>query len=168
MIILEGPDGGGKTFLANRLLDLMPSGVDHVDHHGPYLGHDAAQLMATYLQSVKSADIMDRCWLSENIYANEFRGDIGRLSSVDELTLESFALERGATVICCLPSMNTMLKTWRGRRSKEYVTNEAALRRVWTRYAFLHQTSTIPVLYWNRDLQNGENDASLKRFKSLV
>jgi predicted ATPase len=68
VVVLEGPDGGGKTTLATSL---MNKGFDYVHCGPPEAGTD---LLAHYLQILDSAlnsqkdVVIDRLWLGERIY----------------------------------------------------------------------------------------------------
>lgn len=74
IVILEGPDGGGKTTLAKKLVDM---GFDY-RHEGP--PKQGADLVAHYLKiiddSLKSPRpvVHDRLWLGERIYGPIARG----------------------------------------------------------------------------------------------
>lgn len=141
LIILEGPDGSGKTTLADKLLSLAQRRGLSVDYrnHGPYL--DATQIAGFYLASVESAlhhqmvednavTVMDRSWLSEPIYGRAVRGTAGRISHQDQVYLEAKSSCAAAVVVFCLPSAEVCLDAWRKRRDVEYVDDESQMRAV--------------------------------------
>lgn len=76
IIVIEGPDGTGKTTLANALRDKIGATYRHLTYRWPkhmYLYHWAA-----IEQCLKDAQhgpvILDRWWPSELVYAAAFRG----------------------------------------------------------------------------------------------
>ena len=80
IVILEGPDGAGKTSLSETLREhLQKSKMTHVVKHGPYNGISPEELCRIYFRSMSHAltyndhVILDRCWLSEPIYGNVYR-----------------------------------------------------------------------------------------------
>lgn len=76
IIVIEGPDGTGKTTLANALCERLGATYRHLTYRWPdhmYLYHWAA-----IEQCLKDAErgpvILDRWWASELVYAAAFRG----------------------------------------------------------------------------------------------
>ena len=106
IIILEGPDGGGKTTLAETLrAQLQSNGMTHVIKHGPYKGVQSEDLCKIFFRSMSQAltyddhVIMDRSWLSEPIYGNVYRKGENRVDMPRRRMLERVALSRGAVVV---------------------------------------------------------------------
>jgi hypothetical protein len=144
LIILEGPDGAGKSTLAAALGARLGR---EVRHHGPYLGE--AEIAARYFADV--ADVLggmplivDRSWPSEPIYGAVHRGGIDRVGVNGRRVLERGALAAGAVLVRCLPPLGRCLATWRARRGDEYLRGEAQLRAVHT--AYLDLRSAVPVV----------------------
>jgi hypothetical protein len=106
VIILEGPDGTGKTTLANHL----------VDKYGAYYMHatwspDLETRIESYLlhmlnvaQSIGNNQlvVIDRNWLSELVYTDVFRKDVGREEWHMQMH-QTFITLIGGVVIYCLP-----------------------------------------------------------------
>ena len=104
IIVVDGPDGSGKTVLANRLVNDYGFTYRHLTYKFKdrmHLYHWAALEMC--LKDAETGPVLlDRFWPSEAIYANVFRGGskwpmMGRL-------LDRVALKHGITYVWCLPS----------------------------------------------------------------
>ena len=92
IIIVEGPDGCGKSTMVRALQAKREIENVKTVHHGPYLEKCRSELLQTYLASINSFKedknfdimIMDRCWVSEFIYGPIVRGSSRlRLSDLD-------------------------------------------------------------------------------------
>lgn len=166
IIILEGPDGAGKTTLAETLRHrLQQDKMTHVIKHGPYKGLVAEELCKIYFRSMSQAltyddhVIMDRSWLSEPIYGNAYRDGMCRVDMPRRRMLERVALSRGAVIVHCQPSFELCLQTFNSRRDDEYLDTSAQLRRVYDEYESLKLHTSLPVIHY--DYQYDEVEALL-------
>lgn len=148
LVILEGPDGAGKSTLAEELQRRLP-GAEYV-HHGPYLGASPRELSAVFMASMKpafTADlIMDRCWLSEPIYASVFRKSESRISSVHKRMLERTALALNAVVVLCRPPFSVCERAFLSGRD-EYMQTSEQLLGVHDQYVSLK--TDLPVIHYD-------------------
>src|SRR4051812_18522188 len=116
LVILEGPDGAGKTTLAEQL----GRRGWLVVHLGPFLQVDD-DLARLYVEAMMPAIlghadvVLDRCWLSEIPYGLVMRDGDDRLGWQRRL-LERLALRCRATVIRCLPPREIAKSWWTARR----------------------------------------------------
>jgi len=151
MIILEGPDGGGKSTLAAALQRLHHGA--RIIHHGAY-PHDRElfpRFLASLLACADGPLILDRSWLSEPIYGEAVRGGEDRVGRVHQRMLERVALGRGAWVLNCLPAWDSVHEVWASRRADEYVEAPDHLRVVYEGYETLPERTCLPVLRYDRD-----------------
>lgn len=166
LVILEGPDGGGKSTLAAELAERYGASVVH---HGPYPGESGDELFERYLRSLllDGPVVLDRSWLSEEPYALHVRDEEPRLREWHERLLERVALARGALVVNCCPSVATpCLEAYRSRRSEEYANREAQVLEVWRSYAthaaYVH--GELPVLRYDYRYHGPERAAGVVDF----
>lgn len=140
LIILEGPDGAGKSTLAEQLYQWSKSQVrTELKHHGSYKNID--NIASIYFGDIAQAletdktIIMDRSWISEPIYGEVYRDGLDRIGRAYAGMLNRAALAAGAVLIMCLPRKQFCLKAFNERREQEMLPNEAALSRVYDLYA---------------------------------
>jgi hypothetical protein len=141
LIILEGPDGGGKSTLAKVLeRELVDDyGPVTVEHHGPYKGE--ATIWHRYLFSMLPAYanlatvVLDRAWQAEPIYGAVYRNGANRIESWQRRMLERVALGCGAVLVWCLPSFYACRKAYLTRRAAEMLDTPKQLKAVYDLYA---------------------------------
>lgn len=149
VIILEGPDGGGKSTLAGQLAAAFEkNGPVHVVHHGPYPGMSGEDLMGFYLASMALAAenrtvIMDRSWISEPIYGKVYRNAESRLKTWQVRMLERVALGYNGVVVKCLPPGGACLSNYAARKGVEMLDNEDQLAQVYMEYAAMQSTLAV-------------------------
>jgi len=155
LIILEGPDGGGKSTLAEKLrLHLRhKQGIQHMVKHGPYTGVDAEHLCRIYFRSMSPAlsfddtVVMDRSWLSEPIYGDAYRNGVSRVDMPRRRMLERTALSRGAVVVLCQPDFDVCADAFSKR--PEYLDTVDQLRDVYQAYETLDLQTHLPVIHYD-------------------
>ena len=171
IIILEGPDGAGKTTLAEALRQrLQQSHMTQIVKHGPYTNLVPEELCKIFFRSMTQAltyndhVIMDRSWLSEHIYGNVYRGGNVRVDLPRKRMLERVALARGAVVVHCQPSFDLCAATFTSRSDDEYLDNVDQLRQVYDEYESLKLHTSLPVIHY--DYQYDEVDDLLAKVKA--
>lgn len=161
LTIFEGPDGAGKTTLAEALGRMIPrldQGRQPRDScHGPYLEEGGDYLARTYMSDILQAFdarwsmIMDRSWISESVYGPLMRNK-NRILVSHRRALERMTLAAGGVVILCLPSFESCLKSYRSRL--EYVPSEALMKIVYDDYAAMkNEEHAIPTFVFNYDVE---------------
>lgn len=153
-LIVEGPDGAGKTTLIKELAPKLSDA--RVIHHGAYLGekhiaqHYRESLYRALLRPRRSV-ILDRAWLAEPIYGRAKRNGLNRIAAWERRSLERLALRAGAVVVLCLPSFSTCERAWKARQmvGLEYLQRREELRQVHDGYRDLSLDVGLPVFIYN-------------------
>lgn len=139
IIVLEGPDGAGKSTLAQ---EFVRRGFEYRYHDDPPKpGEDK---FATYTKAILSVAptedvVFDRFAPSEHVYGLVRRGEtqIG----IEQLRLINRLLySRGAFTIFCLPPFATVEKNWRARLKDELVQDSGQLEKLYHAYDALRSS----------------------------
>ena len=155
-VIIEGPDGGGKTTLAEALLKEL----DLVYHHeGP---PERGGLHDRYSALLRENSVLDRWALSEAVYGSVCRGG-SLLTPLELAKLLALARRAGAVSVLCLPPLEVCEAVWEARKRSEYVTSARALREVYEAY---RDTEELHDAVWDRSVTPLR--AAVDRVKSLL
>lgn len=121
IIILEGPDGSGKTTLANQLA--AQTGYPVVHRSNPKTEEEKQQMLAMYKEAVKKSRnvIFDRAWYSEMVYGPIMR-DAAYISYPAMYELERGLCKVGSILIYCTDSPNILWKRCL-KRGEDYIKN---------------------------------------------
>jgi thymidylate kinase len=156
ILILEGPDGAGKTTLAETLRQrFQGNGMVHIVKHGPYTGVESEHLCRIYFRAMSPAltfddtVIMDRSWISEPIYGEVYRNGQNRIDLPRKRMLERVALSRGAVVIHCQPDFETCAETFEKRPDEEYLDDISQLEQVYEEYEALPLITNLPTVRYD-------------------
>ena len=158
IIILEGPDGAGKSRLCDELrLVLSKDRLTHIFRHGPYKDISSEDLCKIYFRSMSQAltyddhVILDRCWLSEPIYGAVYRKGANRVDRQRQRMLERCALSRGAVVIRAQPPLDVCITNFLSRKDLEYLDNTQQLTDVYDMYERLvvDKQTDLPVIHYD-------------------
>ena len=156
ILILEGPDGAGKTTLAETLRQrFQNNGMVHIVKHGPYTGVEPEHLCRIYFRAMSPAltfndtVIMDRSWISEPIYGEVYRNGANRIDVPRKRMLERVALSRGAVVIHCQPDFETCAETFEKRPEQEYLDDVSQLEQVYEEYEALPLITNLPTVHYD-------------------
>ena len=134
LIIIDGPDATGKTTLANKICQISPGSEyihltydDDLDMYSYQLGilHDAIEASKTRLV------VIDRLWMSENIYAAVYRD--GSDPTFNEQITDIKAQQASALYIIAMPKTVkagvARHKEMRETRDEMYDNMEAVCKR---------------------------------------
>ncbi len=135
IIILEGPDGAGKTTLADELVDRY--GFNY-QHQGPYpeipgkgiVRQNVEKILAT----AKQPTVFDRLHVGERVYGPVYRGT-DRLGAHGHRAVDRYLAGRSAVLVVVLDDEHEIIKCWRARQSSEMYKDEDKLREVCRRYS---------------------------------
>lgn len=143
--ILEGPDGGGKTTLAEKLSAMTRIKITHFSY--PKDEEEKARMLIMYQDLLKSASnaIIDRCWYSDMAYGPVMRG-AATITYPQMYELERMAANKGAMIIYCTDS-KTALWTRATHRGEDYMTSREQFNQVCDNYEELFRMPhLIPVV----------------------
>ena len=121
IIIIEGPDGSGKTTLAEQLS--RETGYPIVHRSQPKTDEEKKLMMGQYLQDLKAGRnvIWDRCWYSEMCYGPVMR-DKSYITYPQMYELEEQLAKAGAMIIYCTGPRAELWKRCQ-KRGEDYITS---------------------------------------------
>ena len=156
-IIVEGPDGVGKTTVAKYLAATYDLYYRHVGPPEPgtsvfvqYAGHLLPQNLAASAvkpRGVPRGMVWDRFYLGERVYGPEVRGFDG-LGVIHQRMLERILLGLNAFHVRPIPYYEVGLTHWSQRvaAGTELVKDPDAYNRLWFRYHEIFRDSALPVV----------------------
>lgn len=100
-IIIEGPDGAGKSTLAKSLAGALDMNILKMTANGGQSTLEYEQKLAC------NGVIIDRCWVSEHVYSDLF-GREPRISEGDAEALTQFCGLVGIPIIVLLPPLRVV------------------------------------------------------------
>lgn len=107
-IIIEGPDGAGKSTLAKSLADRLDMNILKMTANG-------GQSVPEYVQKLACGGVViDRCWVSEQIYSDLF-GREPRIGNDDAEALTELCGRVGIPIIVLLPPLHVVIGRLNGR-----------------------------------------------------
>lgn len=148
VVILEGPDGGGKTTLARWLRDQR--GYQIVKTNAP---SPKENVFKSYTDSLLAAvesgqpTVLDRHYLGEGIYGPLLRGE-DRLGRQGRDLLERLIVARGVKLVICSPPWAKLVKGWAGK--DDLLKRQAQLRQVRQAYLSEARRLGLEVYDWTR------------------
>lgn len=148
IIIIEGPDGSGKTTLAEKLS--KQTGYPVVHHSYPKTDEEKRMMLSYYLDTIETGKnmIIDRCWYSEMVYGEAIRGS-SAISFPEMYLLETKLAKHGALIIHCTDKPKTL---WRRatKRGEDYVVDYETFERICTGFDVLMSVPhLVPVVKYD-------------------
>lgn len=138
-IIIEGPDGAGKSTLAESLAGTLDMNILKMTANG-------GQSMRGYEQKLAcDGVIIDRCWVSEQIYSDLF-GREPRIDNDDAEALTEFCGRVGIPIVVLLPPLHVVINRL-NERGDEYpdvvCPNIAEIYRRYQKWAIEHDNAIV-------------------------
>ena len=146
IIIVEGPDGSGKTTLVDYLADPLDA---HTNHCGVPVGHPMIEYVDVAMMGLRTGKtlIVDRFHLGEQVYGPIMRGG-DMLGLKGRLVLEGMlSLVFQPLVVLCLPPYHVCLENWQANHADEYVKQQTKFYDVWN--AFSQVSTTLPIYQYD-------------------
>jgi hypothetical protein len=129
-VIIEGPDGSGKTTLARKLCAVFDMNYHHEGPPPPDMSvlHHYAGLLATATRPT----VFDRLHLGELVYGPLLRG-ASRLKPMDEVLMTRLVRGTGTDVIICQMPWETTINIC--KQKQELIKDEAVMQTAYLRWA---------------------------------
>lgn len=153
IILVEGPDGAGKTELINKLLRSHPD--SSTLHFGaPKTQEEEENYWMVYMRAISETDpnkltLFDRCWYSDLVYAPVMRGKPG-MDMRHVKMLEKYVIASGGGhVVHCTANIHVLWARCQ-RRGEDYVTEKSQLEAIAKSYEdVLTNKCTLPVIRYD-------------------
>lgn len=145
VIILEGPDGTGKSTLGKYIAAAMKGNYLHFSK--PETEDASKEQLAWYEKCILSNDlyVIDRCWISDIIYGQVMR-DREFITPVEEHERLLALMEGRGYIIFCISSIQDMTERLH-KRGEDYVTEFSDLLKIRTAYIdLMSNLDAVPVL----------------------
>lgn len=145
VIIIEGPDGTGKSTLAERVSKQTGWPVEH--RSKPSSDEEKARMMSEYETIATSNNnvILDRCWYSEMTYGKVMR-DQACICEGQMLKLESDLAQNGGAIIIYCPGTDDTFKACQ-ERGEDYITSHEKYKEICAEYEnIMNMPHHIPVV----------------------
>ena len=144
--ILEGPDGSGKTTLANKLVEMAGCPYYHFSY--PRSQEEADNLFKTYYEKLVILNgrdsVIDRMWISTMVYGEILRGK-SEVSTKQAERLERL-IRRDAMIFYCTGPVHLM---WQRatQRGETYIKDYETFNRICAKYdeIMYHHRHLVPV-----------------------
>ena len=148
IIIIEGPDGSGKTTLAEQISTQTGYPIEH--RSKPETEEDRAKMQEDYINLVMSNRnvILDRCWYSEIVYGRVMR-DQSYISYDDMYAFEELLANNGGGIIIhCTGATSTLWDRCK-KRGEDYITSKSDFTEICSLYdALMSEPHIIPVVQY--------------------
>lgn len=146
LYILEGPDGSGKTTLANKLVEMAGCPYYHFSY--PRSKEEADNLFKTYYEKLVLLNgrnsVIDRMWISTMVYGEILRGK-SEVSTAQATRLERL-IRRDAMIFYCTGDVKTMWQRAQ-RRGETYIKDFETFSKICEKYddIMYNQRHLVPI-----------------------
>lgn len=157
-IIVEGPDGAGKSTLIEKLEKQFnnTNSVCEKLHFG--VPEDPSKYYDIYTAAITQqynncvdVTIFDRCWYSDRVYGPVMRGK-EEMPLTSAIELEQYITECGGGMIIYCDAPVEVLWARCRVRGETYITDIMQLNAIAELYKTVMSEATLPVVYYNTAL----------------
>lgn len=145
-IILEGPDGSGKSYLAHALL-IGQDDAKIIHHAKPKTKNVFTCYVADLYEHRRKITVYDRLHIGEPIYGQLVRHN-AQFDMRGADAIESYITALGGQTVICLPPYRVCFKNWLDNKKNEYVENLQTFKRVYNAYSRLLRSGR-PYLWYD-------------------
>jgi hypothetical protein len=152
VVILEGPDGSGKSTLKEALfkhydfVEPIPKTLPTHKTTETMCGENASALnLAIY--NGKNV-VLDRGWMSEDIYSKVLRRGPSRFTVAHRAMFERMALTAGVVVVLCNPGASTIIRNL-SERGDEHIRDIGTINQVIDEYKNFDLLTSLPIIDYN-------------------
>lgn len=159
--IIEGPDGAGKTTLAEKIVKATPHA--RIVHFGaPATDAEAFNYWETYAKALEAVGegetvIIDRCWISDLVYGPVMRNRV-EMTPMMAAMLNSMVVAHGGGLIIYCTAPTKILWSRCKKRGETYVKTMEKLHALNITYAsVMHdiiRMDILPVLRIDTSVHN--------------
>lgn len=143
-IIIEGPDGAGKSTLAKSLAGALDMDILKMTAN-------SSQSLQEYIQKLAcDGVIIDRCWVSEQVYSDLF-GREQRIDNDEAEALTEFCKLVGIPIIVLLPPLHVVISRL-NERGDEYADVVCPnITEIYKRYQEWAEKHDVAIVLENND-----------------
>lgn len=148
-IIVEGPDGAGKTTLIEELLKSYPGAISKHFGHIP----NPDEYWSIYAEAIeennnKTVVIFDRSWYSDMVYGPVMRNKL-EMSPIHARMLDALVVANGGgMIIYCTAKTDILWKRCKAR-GETYITSIEQLNAISQTYEDVMDLAKLPVIRYN-------------------
>lgn len=132
IIVLDGPDGTGKSTLAQAMVKELGARYLHLTYRwkNKMFDYHTAAISTALIWSETQPVVIDRWWPSEIVYADAYRG--GSRWPLGHRLFEKIALKHAVTYVFCIPQdKDAYLKHYNELKGKRVEMYDEGMERVY-------------------------------------
>lgn len=164
ILILEGCDASGKSTLKS-VIKPRYNFVENVPHGLP-TDKTALTMCIENANAINLANfsgenvLLDRGWMSEEIYSPILRRRPSRFAEWQTRMLERMAMTTGAIVVLCDPGWDTVKGNWQ-KRGDAHIRDPGTLHNIYDDYHDIDLMTSLPIVVYDYNDHNGHDNIAI-------